>query len=116
MESPENEFKRIYVPRDEEFEEAKQGALDVGKLKGILRHIIPTLTIIASRDSNVFKGYVDTNCLYSTDMSLPKILNKVQEFLKFDPPKLISGKWQASVIRSHYFIIIGVRERNHGCV
>ncbi|CAL8146467.1 unnamed protein product [Prunus armeniaca] len=91
MESPENEYKRIYVPRDEEFEEAKQGALDVGKLKGILRHIIPTLTIIASRDSNVLKGYADINCLYSTDMSLPKILNKVQEFLKFDPPKLISG-------------------------
>lgn len=106
MESPENEYKRIYVPRDEEFEEAKQGALDVGKLKGILRHIIPTLTIIASRDRNVFKGYADINFLYSTDMSLPKILNKVQEFLKFDPPKLISGKWQASIIRSYYLLLL----------
>ncbi|TQD88368.1 hypothetical protein C1H46_026112 [Malus baccata] len=56
MESPVNESTTIYVPRDEEFEEAKQEALDVGKLKGILRHIIPTVTAIV-RDGNFFKGH-----------------------------------------------------------
>ncbi|KAM1571791.1 hypothetical protein EV2_037829 [Malus domestica] len=100
MESPVNESTTIYVPRDEEFEEAKQEALDVGKLKGILRHIIPTVTAIV-RDSKFFKGYSDINGLYSDasllenkkqkmKLPLPKIFNKVQENLKFDPPKLIS--------------------------
>ncbi|CAN6683339.1 unnamed protein product [Malus baccata var. baccata] len=100
MESPVNESTTIYVPRDEEFEEAKQEALDVGKLKGILRHIIPTVTAIV-RDSKFFKSYSDINGLYSNasllenkkqkmKLPLPKIFNKVQENLKFDPPKLIS--------------------------
>lgn len=99
MESPVNESTTIYVPRDEEVEEAKQEALDVGKLKGILRHIIPTLTAIA-RYTNVLKGYSEINGLYSDTSSpetktqmrklpLPKVVNEVQENFKFDPPKLI---------------------------
>ncbi|PRQ28945.1 putative linoleate 13S-lipoxygenase [Rosa chinensis] len=97
LEPPVNEFLMAYVPRDEEFEESKIEALDLGKLKAILRHIIPTLTTVA-RNTDVFEVYSDIRDLYR-DMSSVKmktkmnpawanILNKVQEFLKFDPAKL----------------------------
>lgn len=102
MESPANEFLTAYVPRDEEFGESKREALDLEKLKAILRHIIPTLTKVA-RDSDVFKGYSDIRGLYRDNMSSTErktmmdlpfsiILNKVLEFLKFDPIKLDSSK------------------------
>ncbi|KAM5559547.1 linoleate 13S-lipoxygenase 3-1, chloroplastic-like [Rosa sericea] len=95
MESPVSEFETIYVPRDEEFEQPKQEALDVGKLKGTVRNITHALSTI-TEDRNV-KGYSDINGLYTDSSSLQsktqpgtQILNKVHEFLKFDPPKLNS--------------------------
>lgn len=97
MESPVSEFATIYVPRDEEFEQAKQEALDIGKLKGTVRNIIHALSTITA-DRNV-KGYSDINGLYTDSSSLQsktqpgtQILNKVQEFLKFDPPKVNSSE------------------------
>lgn len=97
MESPVSEFATIYVPRDEEFEQPKQEALDIGKLKGTVRNIIHALSTITA-DRNV-KGYSDINGLYTDSFSLQsktqpgtQILNKVQEFLKFDPPKFNSSE------------------------
>ncbi|PRQ28946.1 putative linoleate 13S-lipoxygenase [Rosa chinensis] len=97
LESPVNEFLMAYVPRDEEFEESKIESLDLGKLKAILRHIIPILTTV-TRNTDVFKVHSDIRDLYrdissvemNTKMNLSwtNIFNKVQEFLKFDPPKL----------------------------
>ncbi|PRQ28947.1 putative linoleate 13S-lipoxygenase [Rosa chinensis] len=99
LESPVNEFSTLYVPRDEEFEESKREAFDLGRLKAIMRHIIPALTKVA-RDSDEFKAYSDITGLYRDGMPsitknmrnlpLPNILNKVQEYLKFDPTKLNS--------------------------
>lgn len=94
IESSLNESTAFYVPRDEEFEESKTQALELGKLKGILRHIIPTLTTI-SGDNKVFKWSSDKIGLFK-DTSSPEPLNKVQEFLRFERPKLIC--------RKHHFI------------
>ncbi|KAG2683763.1 hypothetical protein I3843_10G048700 [Carya illinoinensis] len=102
-----NASQSIYVPRDEALEKGKRDAFNLGKLKGILRNIIPSLTVA---ESDVFKGFSDLNGLYKertlhemkprdgshekNKRSFPKILRKVQdsveEFFKFDPPQIIS--------------------------
>ncbi|KAL6198419.1 hypothetical protein ACLB2K_028208 [Fragaria x ananassa] len=97
LESPVNEFLMAYVPRDEEFEESKIEGLDLGKLKAILRHIIPTLRTVA-KNTDVFKDHSDITDLYrdissvqmktKKNLSWPYILNNVYELLKFDPTKL----------------------------
>ncbi|GMY37371.1 linoleate 13S-lipoxygenase 3-1, chloroplastic-like [Fagus crenata] len=86
----------IYVPRDEDLEKDKRDAFNLGKLKGIIRNIIPSLSI-TDRGS-----FSDLNSLYSertqdrsqTKLSLPKMISKVhgsvEEFFKFDPPQIIS--------------------------
>lgn len=111
QESRLNASQSIYVPSDEALEKGKRDAFNLGKLKGILRNIIPSLTVAESDD--VFKGFSDLNGLYKErtlhemkprdgshekkiKRSFPKILRKVQdsveEFFKFDPPQIISSK------------------------
>lgn len=105
----------IYVPRDEALEKGKSDALNLGKLKGILRNIIPSLTVT---DSNVFKDFSDLDSLYNErtlpgmkspdgihmKYSLPKMIHKVQasveEIFKFDPPMIISSKHHFNYILS----------------
>ncbi|KAM4100716.1 hypothetical protein ACB094_05G088400 [Castanea mollissima] len=105
MESRSPSFMPIYVPRDEALEKGKSDAFNLGKLKGILRNIIPSLTVT---DSNVFKGFSDLDSLYNERTllgmkspdgmhmkhSLPKMIHKLQEsveeIFKFDPPKIMS--------------------------
>jgi lipoxygenase len=52
----------IYVPRDEALEKSKRDAFNLGKLKGILRNIIPSLTVTDS--DNHLKGFSDLNSIY----------------------------------------------------
>lgn len=87
------------MPRDEDLEKDKRDAFNLGKLKGIIRNIIPSLSITDRG------GFSDLNSLYSertqdrsqTKLSLPKMISKVQgsveEFFKFDPPQIISSKF-----------------------
>lgn len=116
MESRSPSFMPIYVPRDEALEKGKSDAFNLGKLKGILRNIIPSLTVT---DSNVFKGFADLDSLYNERTllgmkspdgihmkhSLPKMIHKVQEsveeIFKFDPPKIISSKHHFNYILSY---------------
>uniref|UniRef100_A0A7N2LN51 Lipoxygenase n=1 Tax=Quercus lobata TaxID=97700 RepID=A0A7N2LN51_QUELO len=115
VESRSHSFMPIYVPRDEALEKGKSDAFNLGKLKGILRNIIPSLTVT---DSNVFKGFSDLDSLYNErtllgmkspdgihmKYSLPKMIHKVQEsveeIFKFDPPKIISSKHHFNYILS----------------
>lgn len=110
-----NDSQSIYVPRDEALEKGKRDAFNLGKLKGILRNIIPSLTV---PESDVFKGFSDLNGLYKektlhemkprdgSEMkrSFPKILSKmkdsVEEFFKFDPPQIISSKHNFTPFRT----------------
>lgn len=92
----------IYVPRDEDLEKSKRDAFNLGKLKGIVRNIIPSLTVT---DSDYLKGFLDLNSIYKgrtqdggqKKRSLRTILSKahdsVEEFFKFDPPQIISSKY-----------------------
>lgn len=92
----------IYVPRDEALEKSKRDAFNLGKLKGILRNIIPYLTVT---DSDYLKDFSYLNSIYkgrSQDggdqkkRSFQNILSRVQDsvegFFKFDPPHIISSK------------------------
>jgi lipoxygenase len=96
----------IYVPRDEALEKRKRDAFNLGKLKGILRNIIPSLTVT---DSDYLKGFSDLNSIYkgrsqeggdqkkrSFQNIVSRVQDSVEEFFKFDPPHIISSK--------HHFI------------
>ncbi|XP_059438696.1 linoleate 13S-lipoxygenase 3-1, chloroplastic-like [Corylus avellana] len=90
----------IYVPRDEALEKSKRDAFNLGKLKGILRNIIPSLTVT---DSDHLKDFSDLNSIYkgrsqdggdqkkrSFQNILSRLQDSVEEFFKFDPPHIIS--------------------------
>jgi hypothetical protein len=94
------------VPRDEALEKRKKDAFNLGKLKGILRNIIPSLTVT---DSDYLKGFSDLNSIYkgrsqeggdqkkrSFQNIVSRAQDSVEEFFKFDPPHIISSK--------HHFI------------
>ena len=50
------------MPRDEALEKGKRDAFNLGKLKGILRNIIPSLNIT---DTGYVKRFSDLNSLYN---------------------------------------------------
>ncbi|KAG6691102.1 hypothetical protein I3842_10G048400 [Carya illinoinensis] len=56
-----NAYQSIYVSRDEALEKGKIDALNLGKLKGILWNIIPSLTVAKS---DVFKDFPPKSKLY----------------------------------------------------
>ena len=99
------------MPRDEALGESKQEAMDIRKLKGVLRNMIPFLTATISTEDDAIEGFSRIINLYK-DRTLPKIkspdeflkklpmqniLGKIQESIeeifKFDPPKVIFGAY-----------------------
>ncbi|KAG4971477.1 hypothetical protein JHK85_037898 [Glycine max] len=108
-ESPINSSVESYVPRDEAFEGVRKEALDVEKLKGATRNLIPFIRTCITKCGN-FKQLSDVQQIYkrkhvdkmkpenvtTTKWPLPmnmmsKIQNDVEEYFKFDTPRIING-------------------------
>ncbi|KAF2303328.1 hypothetical protein GH714_016761 [Hevea brasiliensis] len=112
-ESPVNEQTPMYVPRDEALDDSKTKAVAAGKLKGLLKNLIPTLRN-ASMNSDSIKDFSEINSLYKrrtplgvqlpienwSRLPLPSMLTKIpqsiKEIYKFDPPNGISLSGGAS--------------------
>jgi lipoxygenase len=86
-ESRPSESELIYVPRDEEYEDIKQQYIKEGKLKAVLRIIVPALRYKIMGSELI--SNIDRFIQEPTEHSVPKSL---LNFLKFDPPKLFSSK------------------------
>lgn len=100
----------MYVPRDEALGESKRKAFNLGKLKGVLHNIIPSL-VTNVIDKDALEGFSEIEDLYKerslfqmksrggTSITFPLsrelgiVRDSIQSFLKFDPPKIISGKY-----------------------
>ncbi|KAJ0987497.1 hypothetical protein J5N97_005853 [Dioscorea zingiberensis] len=95
----------IYVPRDETFEELKQGAFSAGRLKAVLHSLIPSLIATISSDKHDFQGFHDIDLLYKEGLLLKMgiqdhllkklpIVRKIQEssegLLRYDTPLILS--------------------------
>ncbi|WJX52132.1 linoleate 13S-lipoxygenase [Trifolium repens] len=85
-ESRPSESELIYVPRDEEYEDIKQQYIKEGKLKAVLRIIVPALRYKIMGSELI--SNIDRFIQEPTEHSVPKSL---LNFLKFDPPKLFSS-------------------------
>ncbi|XP_039144539.1 probable lipoxygenase 6 [Dioscorea cayenensis subsp. rotundata] len=95
----------VYVPRDEAFEELKQGAFSAGRLKAVLHSLIPSLIATISSDKHNFQGFHDIDLLYKEGVLLKMqiqdhllrklpIVRKIQEssegLLRYDTPSILS--------------------------
>ncbi|KAL2341891.1 hypothetical protein Fmac_009831 [Flemingia macrophylla] len=108
-ESPVNSLVESYVPRDEVFEGVRKEALDVEKLKGTTRNLIPYIKSCITKCGdfkqlsdvqNIYKRkHVDkmkpqnengTTAKWSLPMNMGKIQNDVEEYFKFNTPPIIS--------------------------
>ncbi|KAL2933123.1 Linoleate 13S-lipoxygenase 3-1 chloroplastic [Bienertia sinuspersici] len=95
----------IYVPRDEQFEESKEGTFSLGRLKAVLHNLLPSLTTNISSKHD-FTGFKHLDSLFSEGLllnlglhdellkKLPQVVHKIQAtsqgLLKFDTPVIIS--------------------------
>lgn len=109
-ESPVNSLVESYVPRDEVFEGVRKEALDVEKLKGTTRNLIPYIKTCINKCGD-FKQLSDVQKIYkrkhvdkmkpenensttgkwSLPMNMNKIQNDVHEYFKFNTPRIIGG-------------------------
>ncbi|OAY66681.1 putative lipoxygenase 6 [Ananas comosus] len=95
----------IYVPRDEAFEELKQGAFSAGRLRAVLHSLIPSLIASISADTQDFQGFHHIDNLYKEGLKLKlglqehlfkkiPLVQKIQEssegMLRYDTPKILS--------------------------
>ncbi|KAG6477244.1 hypothetical protein ZIOFF_066496 [Zingiber officinale] len=95
----------IYVPRDEAFEELKQGAFAAGRLKAVLHSFIPSLIASISADNHDFKGFHHIDNLYKEGLILKlglqehllkklPFVKKIQEssegLLRYDTPSILT--------------------------
>ncbi|XP_042432350.1 probable lipoxygenase 6 [Zingiber officinale] len=95
----------IYVPRDEAFEELKQGAFTAGRLKAVLHNFIPSLIASISADNHDFKGFHHIDNLYKEGLILKlglqehlfkklPFVKKIQEssegLLRYDTPSILT--------------------------
>ncbi|XP_074580803.1 putative lipoxygenase 6 [Curcuma longa] len=95
----------IYVPRDEAFEELKQGAFSAGRLKAVLHNFIPSLIASISADNHDFKGFHHIDNLYKEGLILKlglqehllkklPFVKKIQEssegLLRYDTPSILT--------------------------
>ena len=102
-ESRPSESESIYVPRDEELEDTKRESIDQGKLRAVLRNVVP-----AFKDK-IMGGEVVSNVDYfikepghsesKSQAPLPpqrqfmlNLRGAIEEIFKFEPPKLFSSK------------------------
>lgn len=96
---------RIYVPRDETFEELKQGAFISGRLRAVLHTLIPSLIATVSADTHNFQGFHHVDNLYKEGLRLKlglqehlfqkiPLVQKIQEssegMLRYDTPSILS--------------------------
>ena len=98
---------RIYVPRDETFEELKQGAFISGRLRAVLHTLIPSLIASVSAETHNFQGFHHVDNLYKEGLRLKlglqehlfqkiPLVQKIQEssegMLRYDTPSILSSK------------------------
>uniref|UniRef100_A0ACD5WEU4 Uncharacterized protein n=2 Tax=Avena sativa TaxID=4498 RepID=A0ACD5WEU4_AVESA len=96
---------RIYVPRDETFEELKQGAFISGRLRAVLHTLIPSLIASVSAETHNFQGFHHVDNLYKEGLRLKlglqehlfqkiPLVQKIQEssegMLRYDTPSILS--------------------------
>ncbi|KAI3449950.1 hypothetical protein Pfo_006615 [Paulownia fortunei] len=106
-ENPASPSLPAYVPRDEEYEERKKEFMSRGKMKAILRNIIPILIAKIFGEKNFYVAVdVDQQHQSKSNMkivSLDKLLNRnpilkifsktqemIERIVNLDPPKYIS--------------------------
>ncbi|TKY59263.1 Linoleate 13S-lipoxygenase 3-1 [Spatholobus suberectus] len=98
-ESRPSESELIYVPRDEELGDIKRETMDQGKLMAMLRNIMPALTDKIMGNEGVFNidYFIKESWQSESKSQLPPLSwilfnlgGAVQEFFKFDPPKMFS--------------------------
>nr|KYP76283.1 hypothetical protein KK1_020516 [Cajanus cajan] len=92
-ESRPRESELIYVPRDEELGDIKKETIDQGKLMAILRNIMPAFTDKILGNEGVFNidhFIKDSGQSEPLSWNLFKFGGAIQEFFKFDPPKVFS--------------------------
>ncbi|XP_031477303.1 lipoxygenase 6, chloroplastic [Nymphaea colorata] len=98
----------VYVPRDENFEEIKQGSFSAGRLKAVLHTLVPSIAAALSRHDNPFSCFSDIDKLYNEGITikhdqdqgifesllLPRVLkgaaNASKRLLKYKTPAVIS--------------------------
>ncbi|MQL96402.1 hypothetical protein Taro_029076 [Colocasia esculenta] len=96
----------VYVPRDEGFEEIKEGTFSAGKFKALLHNLIPLMVTALSGSDNHFACFSEIDNLYKEGVilnpsehqaakkfMLPGILKnmmKIREPLKYDLPSIVS--------------------------
>ena len=73
------------MPRDEALEKGKRDAFNLGKLKGILRNIIPSLNIT---DTGYVKRFSDLNSLYN-ERTLLGMKSQDRSQMRCSLPKMI---------------------------
>lgn len=98
----------IYVPRDEAFEELKQGSFSAGRLRAVLHTLIPSLIANISADTHSFQGFHHIDNLYKEGLRLKlglqehlfnkiPLVQKIQEssegMLRYDTPRILSSKY-----------------------
>ncbi|ONL94218.1 lipoxygenase9 [Zea mays] len=96
---------RIYVPRDEAFEELKQGAFSSGRLRAVLHTLIPSMIATISAETHSFQGFHHVDNLYKEGLRLKlglqehlfqkiPLVQKIQEssegMLRYDTPRILS--------------------------
>jgi lipoxygenase len=95
----------VYVPRDEQFEESKQHAFVIGRLKAVLHNLIPSLKASILPENHDFNCFLDIDRLYREGIllklglqdeilqKLPKFLSKIEDsegLIRYDMPKILS--------------------------
>ncbi|XP_065878931.1 linoleate 13S-lipoxygenase 3-1, chloroplastic-like [Euphorbia lathyris] len=106
-ESPVKQEMKTYVPRDESLADSKTKAVAAGKLRGLIKNLIPGLKNVISTDDDSIKNFSDINLLYKKKSNnqnqnhpfssiFTKIRKSINEIYKFDPPKGISFSGQAT--------------------
>lgn len=100
-ESRPGESESIYVPRDEEWEDIKRETIDQRKLIAMARNVVPALidNIIGSEGISNIDYFIKKpgHTEFAIQSQLPlswNLLNlsgAIEEFFKFDPPKIFSS-------------------------
>ncbi|CAA6664638.1 unnamed protein product [Spirodela intermedia] len=95
----------VYVPRDEAFEELKQGAFLAGRLRAVLHTLVPSIMATISADKADFSSFHDLESLYKEGLILKMglqdhllrkipLVRQIQDssegLLRYDTPSILS--------------------------
>ncbi|MQM15448.1 hypothetical protein Taro_048393 [Colocasia esculenta] len=96
----------VYVPRDEAFDELKQGAFLAGRLRAVLHSLVPSIMATISADKHDFGSFHDVDSLYKEGLLLKMglqdhLLRKIplvrqiqdssQGLLRYDTPTILAS-------------------------